>query len=179
MGARVYNPYTGTFTQPDPIQGGGANAYGYTDGDPVNETDLSGMCLIFSCSTYHAVGHAISSAASATGEFVVHNYGTIAEVAAGTGCLVASGGVCAGLLIGGLITDTAQNAASGHFSTGRLALDVVGAIPGGEGAGLEMLANRGGSLARAIGDAKALAPVRRLGAAVGLGTEGVKKVVRQ
>jgi hypothetical protein len=42
MGARVYNPYTGTFTQPDPIQGGGANAYGYTDGDPVNETDLTG-----------------------------------------------------------------------------------------------------------------------------------------
>jgi uncharacterized protein RhaS with RHS repeats len=45
MGARVYDPYTGTFTQPDPIQGGGANAYGYTDGDPVNETDLSGNCV--------------------------------------------------------------------------------------------------------------------------------------
>jgi uncharacterized protein RhaS with RHS repeats len=42
MGARVYDPYTGTFTQPDPIQGGGANAYGYTDGDPVNEEDLAG-----------------------------------------------------------------------------------------------------------------------------------------
>jgi uncharacterized protein RhaS with RHS repeats len=42
MGARVYDPYTGTFTQPDPIQGGGANAYGYTDGDPVNETDVDG-----------------------------------------------------------------------------------------------------------------------------------------
>ena len=45
MGARVYDPYTGTFTQPDPIQGGGANAYGYTDGDPVNEKDLSGDCV--------------------------------------------------------------------------------------------------------------------------------------
>jgi uncharacterized protein RhaS with RHS repeats len=42
MGARVYDPYTGTFTQPDPIQGGGATPYGYTDGDPVNETDLGG-----------------------------------------------------------------------------------------------------------------------------------------
>jgi uncharacterized protein RhaS with RHS repeats len=42
MGARVYDPYTGTFTQPDPIHGGGDNAYGYTDGDPVNETDLNG-----------------------------------------------------------------------------------------------------------------------------------------
>jgi RHS repeat-associated protein len=45
MGARVYDPYTGTFAQPDPIHGGGANAYGYTDGDPVNETDLSGDCI--------------------------------------------------------------------------------------------------------------------------------------
>jgi uncharacterized protein RhaS with RHS repeats len=44
MGARVYNPYTGTFTQPDPIQGGGLNAYGYANGDPVNETDLTGDC---------------------------------------------------------------------------------------------------------------------------------------
>ncbi len=43
MGARVYDPYTGTFTQPDPIQGGGANAYGYTNADPVNMTDLGGQ----------------------------------------------------------------------------------------------------------------------------------------
>jgi hypothetical protein len=42
MGARVYDPWTGTFTQPDPVKGGGANAYGYTNGDPVNETDLGG-----------------------------------------------------------------------------------------------------------------------------------------
>jgi hypothetical protein len=42
MGARVYDPYTGTFTQPDPIAGADANSYGYANGDPVNETDLSG-----------------------------------------------------------------------------------------------------------------------------------------
>ena len=42
MGARVYDPYTGTFTQPDPIQGADANSYGYADGDPVNDTDLDG-----------------------------------------------------------------------------------------------------------------------------------------
>jgi hypothetical protein len=79
-------------------------------------------------------------------------------------------------LAGGFIADTVQNATSGHFSVAREALDVVGAIPGGEGAGLEMLAGRGGSLARAIGeDTEHLAPVRRLGAAVGLGTEGIKK----
>jgi hypothetical protein len=46
MGARVYDPYTATFLQTDPIPGADANAYGYTDGDPVNETDLSGdVCL--------------------------------------------------------------------------------------------------------------------------------------
>jgi hypothetical protein len=43
MGARVYDPYTGTFLQTDPIQGGGATPYGYTDGDPVNELDLGGL----------------------------------------------------------------------------------------------------------------------------------------
>jgi hypothetical protein len=42
MGARVYDPSTGTFTQPDPVIGGGATPYGYTNGDPVNETDLDG-----------------------------------------------------------------------------------------------------------------------------------------
>ena len=47
MGARVYDPSTATFTQPDPIQGGGANAYGYTNGDPVNMTDLSGRSAGF------------------------------------------------------------------------------------------------------------------------------------
>jgi len=43
MGARVYDPYTGTFTQPDPIQGADASNYGYANGDPVNETDLTGQ----------------------------------------------------------------------------------------------------------------------------------------
>jgi hypothetical protein len=42
MGARVYDPDTGTFLQTDPDPGADPNAYGYTAGDPVNETDLSG-----------------------------------------------------------------------------------------------------------------------------------------
>jgi hypothetical protein len=40
MGARAYNHYTGTCTQPDPIPGADANAYGYANGDPVNEPIL-------------------------------------------------------------------------------------------------------------------------------------------
>jgi RHS repeat-associated protein len=49
MGARTYDPYTGTFTQPDPIQGGGATTYGYTNGDSVNETDLNGQGGVEEC----------------------------------------------------------------------------------------------------------------------------------
>ncbi len=42
MGARSYIPQLGRFLQMDPKPGGSANAYTYTYGNPVNETDPSG-----------------------------------------------------------------------------------------------------------------------------------------
>jgi RHS repeat-associated protein len=42
MGSRSYIPQLGRFLQPDPSPGGSANAYAYTHGNPLNETDLSG-----------------------------------------------------------------------------------------------------------------------------------------
>jgi RHS repeat-associated protein len=42
MGARSYVPQLGAFLQPDPQPGGSANAYAYTQGDPLNESDPSG-----------------------------------------------------------------------------------------------------------------------------------------
>ena len=42
MGTRAYIPQLGRFLQTDPSPGGSANAYAYTYGDPLNETDLSG-----------------------------------------------------------------------------------------------------------------------------------------
>jgi RHS repeat-associated protein len=42
MGARSYVPQLGRFLQPDAIQGGSANAYAYTFGDPVNSSDPTG-----------------------------------------------------------------------------------------------------------------------------------------
>ena len=42
MGARSYVPKIGRFLQPDPVPGGTDNPYAYTDGNPVNETDLTG-----------------------------------------------------------------------------------------------------------------------------------------
>ena len=42
MGARTYIPQLGRFEQTDPQPGGSANAYAYTDDDPINESDPSG-----------------------------------------------------------------------------------------------------------------------------------------
>jgi RHS repeat-associated protein len=42
MGARLYVPQLGRFLQPDPVDGGSANAYDYAFQDPVNQTDLDG-----------------------------------------------------------------------------------------------------------------------------------------
>ncbi len=42
MGARSYVPQLGRFLQPDPQPGGSADAYAYTHGDPLNESDPSG-----------------------------------------------------------------------------------------------------------------------------------------
>jgi RHS repeat-associated protein len=42
MGARLYSPSVGRFLESDPVQGGSANAYDYSNQDPVNGSDLSG-----------------------------------------------------------------------------------------------------------------------------------------
>jgi RHS repeat-associated protein len=42
LGARPYQPALGEFLAPDPVLDSGSNAYGYTDGDPINTVDPDG-----------------------------------------------------------------------------------------------------------------------------------------
>jgi RHS repeat-associated protein len=53
MGARSYVPQLGRFLQDDPVEGGSANAYAYTFGDPVNSVDPSGS-LTYGSSSWGA-----------------------------------------------------------------------------------------------------------------------------
>jgi RHS repeat-associated protein len=43
MGSRPYSPLFGRFLSVDPVEGGSANDYDYTNADPVNNTDLDGQ----------------------------------------------------------------------------------------------------------------------------------------
>lgn len=43
MGARPYSPALGRFLSIDPIEGGCSNDYAYVFGDPVNDSDISGL----------------------------------------------------------------------------------------------------------------------------------------
>ena len=44
MGVRSYVPSLGRFLSPDPVLGGSANPYDYSNQDPINQFDLNGEC---------------------------------------------------------------------------------------------------------------------------------------
>jgi RHS repeat-associated protein len=52
MGQRAYNPTTGRFLQTDPVLGGSANTYDYSNADPVNSSDLTGQSSCHACDVW-------------------------------------------------------------------------------------------------------------------------------
>ena len=139
MGARVYNPYTGTFAEPDPIEHGGASAYGYANGDPVNNTDLTGKGGVAECvsgSGYHPP----STCYSDSGLGALARVGSILSTVGV--CAAAGFAPCVGALVANAAFGVAQDANS-HASTstkaGEIALDIVGAAGDGVFAGADKL----------------------------------------
>lgn len=74
MGARPYSPLFGRFLSVDPVEGGSANDYDYTNANPINTTDLDGRCP--PCAAAAAAAAAIpTSAFVAVGAIVVGAFG--------------------------------------------------------------------------------------------------------
>ncbi|MFE2094466.1 RHS repeat-associated core domain-containing protein [Streptomyces sp. NPDC059460] len=86
MGVRLYNPTTGRFLSIDPVYGGGANAYEYVNGDPLNRYDLDGKWW-----SWKKVKRGFKRAA----RHVRKNWRTYAGYGATAACIVASAGACA------------------------------------------------------------------------------------
>ncbi|WIY02434.1 PA14 domain-containing protein [Amycolatopsis mongoliensis] len=93
MGARPYSPLLGRFLSVDPVDGGSANDYDYTAGDPVNAMDLDGnswFSSIVSAVTKVAevvswvpgpIG-AVASGVAAVGNVIQGNWAAAAQFAA-------------------------------------------------------------------------------------------------
>lgn len=128
MGARVYLPTLGRFMQVDPVQGGTPNNYTYPD-NPVDDFDLSGQISLL-----RSIG--VGAAAIGAGLGVA-------------GCVVATAGICAGVLgtvavsggigaAGGAAAYSSAYAGTPSFSGGGLAMSA-----GLSGAGSSLIAAGG------------------------------------
>ena len=83
MGARIYNPKLARFLTIDPVPGGSANNYDYTNADPINGLDLDGLCWKWNvaCKAAHsakeaakATAHGVATAAKTTASAVNKAY---------------------------------------------------------------------------------------------------------
>lgn len=82
MGVRLYSAASGRFLTVDPVLGGSANAYDYSEQDPLNKFDLDGKCVRYmgwACKTGKAVKNVVTwnnvSRLAAFGSFGVCIFG--------------------------------------------------------------------------------------------------------
>jgi RHS repeat-associated protein len=142
MGARVYTPQTGRFDQTDPIPGGGANAYGYTDGDPVNETDLTGRGVTLMCSRSYKTGKLLVRSEASTCNDPGPSWSTVlgvgTDVVAGGVCVGTAGGACAAAIAGASLVNATLDVAH-HKPAIDVATDL---LVGGAGDGMFALGDK-------------------------------------
>jgi RHS repeat-associated protein len=91
--ARYYDPGIARWTQQDPINQMSdlvqANRYAYAGGDPVNNADSSGMCIIFSCKSYNRTKNLVLGGAEVVGGLATAGGSVIGQAA----CSLATDGV--------------------------------------------------------------------------------------
>jgi len=115
MGARDYNPYTGRFSQTDPVSGGSANAYDYGSQNPLTHSDSTGDSWLFDF--YHWGGHIAFGFTGAQAREMMQGYIWGAAGVIGGLCSWALAGLGAVICLGvtGFITGVLSQAASNWF----------------------------------------------------------------
>jgi hypothetical protein len=132
MGARLYNPSTGTFTSMDPVFGGNSTTYAYPF-DPVNGYDIAGEC--WGCGTLKSIGKAAwkhrGTAVNVAG--AIAGGAAVGSCVASVACAVAVGAAA------GAATYLTHQAVTGEKVTvGGLATNsLIGAAGGGAAKGLQ------------------------------------------
>ncbi len=108
MGARLYNPATGTFTSMDPVYGGNPTTYAYPV-DPVNVYDLNGQWGCGWCSRHSTLIHKAVSIGVGVG--VGLGAAAACGATAGLGCVVVVGALA------GAVANSSANYATSKYVT--------------------------------------------------------------
>ncbi len=166
--ARYYDPTTATFITPDPLQVQTQTPYTYTQGDPWNHTDPSGLSWIgdawdatshFADDAWDIGRKASSSVAEAVDdslEFAWRNRGTLATIGAAGACLAPGLGfaACGYWAAGAFAARASQRIEEHGFSSslrGNLADAGITILTLGLGGAFETLAGPWAGVAGGIG----------------------------
>jgi RHS repeat-associated protein len=103
--ARYYDPVTGVFLSRDPAVAVTGSAYGYVDGNPLNDTDSTGLCPWGMGELCHVVKHDVGRAVRAAQTPIAYIGAAASIVSAGAAdvsaaCAITFDPICAGIAKG-------------------------------------------------------------------------------